>query len=89
MDKKIPNTSRFVKKSDYNAKISELENNRPSISGSLTTSALTAVESEIPDVSSFVKKTDYDTKTSELEKKITDHSHDKYITTPEFNKLTA
>ena len=23
-----------------------------------------------------------------LKKKITDHSHDKYITTPEFNKLT-
>ena len=28
-------------------------------------------------------------KISELEKKITDHKHDKYITIPEFNKLTA
>ena len=35
------------------------------------------------------KKTDYDKKISELEKKITDHSHEKYNTTPEFNKLTA
>ena len=35
------------------------------------------------------KKTDYNTKINEIEKKITDHSHDKYITTPEFNKLTA
>ena len=35
------------------------------------------------------KKTDYDTKVNEIEKKITDHSHDKYITTPEFNKLMA
>ena len=26
---------------------------------------------------------------SEIEKKITDHDHDKCITTPEFNKLTA
>ena len=26
---------------------------------------------------------------SELEKKITDHKHEKYIPTPEFNKLTA
>ena len=34
------------------------------------------------------KKTDYDTKVNGIEKKITDHSHDKYITTPEFNKLT-
>ena len=28
-------------------------------------------------------------KINEIEKKITDHNHDKYITTPEFNKLTA
>ena len=26
---------------------------------------------------------------SETEKKITDHDHNKYITTPEFNKLTS
>ena len=37
----------------------------------------------------LLKKTDYVTKVNEIEKKITDHSHDKYITTPEFNKLTA
>ena len=36
-----------------------------------------------------LKKTDYNTKISETEQKITDHNHDKYITTPEFNKLTA
>ena len=36
-----------------------------------------------------LKKTDYDTKINEIEKKITDHKHDKYIATPEFNKLTA
>ena len=35
------------------------------------------------------KKTEYDTKVSEIEKKVTDHDHDKYITTSEFNKLTA
>ena len=35
------------------------------------------------------KKTGYKTKISEIEKKITDHDHDKYITTPEFNKSTA
>ena len=36
-----------------------------------------------------LKKTDYNTKVNEIEKKITDHYHDKYITTPEFNKFTA
>ena len=50
---------------------------------------MTAVENKLPDVSSLVKKTDYNTSISEIEKKLTDHNHDKYITTPEFNKLTA
>ena len=35
------------------------------------------------------KKTDYNTKINEIEKKIRDHYHDRYITTPEFSKLTA
>ena len=36
------------------------------------------------------KKTDYNTKISEIENKITtDHDHDKYITTQEFNKLAS
>ena len=35
------------------------------------------------------KKTDYDTKISQTEKKFSDHNHDKYITTPEFNNLGA
>ena len=32
---------------------------------------------------------DNNTKIREIEKKITDHDHEKYITTPEFNKITA
>ena len=36
-----------------------------------------------------LKKTDYDTKISDIEKKITDHDHNNYITTPEFNTMTA
>ena len=36
-----------------------------------------------------MEKTNYDTKISDLEKKLTDHNHDKYITTPEFNTLVA
>ena len=43
----------------------------------------------MPSVSNLVKKTDYDTKVTEIEKKITDHNHNKYITTPEFNKLAT
>ena len=43
-----------------------------------------------PDTSDLVKKkTDYNAKINEIKNKIiTDHDHDKYITTQEFNKLT-
>ena len=56
-----------------------------------TTSALTAAKNKIPSVSNLVKKkkkNDYNTKINEIENKITDHNHDKYISTPEFNKFT-
>ena len=72
-----------------NAKITEIENKIPSITGLTSNTALTAVENKIPDVSSLVKKTDYDTKISEIEKNVSDHNHDKFITTPEFNILAA
>ena len=75
----------FVKKT----KLTELENNIPDISSLGTKTALTAVESKIPSVSSFVKKTDYDTNITESEKNLTDHNHDKYITTLELNTLVA
>ena len=79
----------LVKKTDYNAKITEIESKISSISSLAANFALTAVENKIPDVSSLVKKTIYDIKINELEKKLTDHNHDKYITTPEFNTLAA
>ena len=43
----------------------------------------------MPNVINLVKKTDYNAKINDIEKKITDHNHDKYITTPEFNKLMS
>ena len=49
---------------------------------------MTAIENKIPNVSNLAKQTDYETKISEIKKKFTNHNHDKYITTPEFNKLT-
>ena len=77
IDKKIPDVSDSVQKSA----LTTVENKIPDITGLATTSALTAVENKIPDGSSLVKKIDYDTKISDIEKKITDHNHDKYITT--------
>ena len=77
LEKKIPNVTDFVKK----AKLTELENKIPDVSSLATKTALTAVENQILDVSSLVKKTNYNTKITEIEKKLTDHNHDKYITT--------
>ena len=85
LEKKTPDTIGIVKKLDFDAKITELENKIPSISGLVANAALTAVENKIPDVSSLGKRRDYNTK---IERKLTDHNHDKYITTPEFNKFT-
>ena len=67
---------------DSNAKISKLENEIPSISGLVATSALNTVENKIPSVSNLVKKNGLWNKNSELEKKLADRKHDKYITTP-------
>ena len=77
--------SNLVKK----AKLTELKNKILDVSSLATKTALTAVENKIPSVSSLATKTDYDTKISEIEKKLTDHNHNKYITTPEFNTLAA
>ena len=37
----------------------------------------------------MVKKTNCNTKVTEIKKKLTNHDHDKYIGTQEFNKLAA
>ena len=47
------------------------------------------MENKIPSVSNLARKQNYDTKISEFEKKLTDHSHDKYMTTPEFSNLAT
>ena len=85
LEKKIPDMTDFLKKT----KLTDLENKIPDVITLGTKTALAAMENKIPSVSSLVKKTDYGTKISKLEKKLTDHSHDRYITTPESNTLAA
>ena len=85
LENKIPNMTEFIKK----AKLTELENKIPDISNLATKTALTAVENKIPSVSNLVKKTDYNTKVTEIENKLTNHNHDKYIDTSEFNNLAT
>ena len=46
----------LLRKTDYNAKITEIEGKIPSISGLGISAALTAVENKISNVSNLVKK---------------------------------
>ena len=61
----------------------------PSISGLYTSSVWITVENKTPSASNLVKKTDYNIKLSEFKKKTTDNKHDKYISTPEVNKVAS
>ena len=70
-------------------KLTELENKIPDISNLATKTTLTTVENKIPSVINLVKKSDYNTKITDIENKLNYHNHDKYIDTPEFNKLAA
>ena len=85
LEKKIPKVNVLVKRT----KLIELESKILDVSNLATKTALTAVKNKIPNVSNLVKKTDYNTKVTEIKNKLNNHNHDKYINTPEFNKLAA
>ena len=76
-------------KTNYNTKITELENKIPDISNLTTKTALSAIENKIPSVSNLVKKTDFNTKVTEIQNKLNNHNHDKYTDTSKFNKLAS
>ena len=75
----------LLKKTDYNTKVTEIEDKIPDISSLATKTALTTVENKTSSVSNLVKKADYDTKVTEIENKLNNHNRDTYIDTPEFN----
>ena len=70
VDKKIPDVSDFVNKTDFNAKITEVEVKIPNITGLTASSALIAVENNISDVSSLVKKQNMTQKYQILKRKL-------------------
>ena len=85
-----PSITNLANNASLNTKINAVKGEIRNSNNLATTTAPIAVEKKTPDVSNLVKKTDYNTKISENENKtITDHDHDKYITTQEFSKLTS
>ena len=86
----MPDITNLATNASLNAEINEVKGEIPDITNLATTTALTVVEIKLPNVSNLFKKTYYNTKIIGIENKITnDLDHDKYITTQEFNKLTA
>ena len=77
----------LLKKTDYNTKITELENKIANINNLATKTALTTLENKIPSTINLVKNTDYDTKITEIQNKLTDHKYDEYVDTSKFNTL--
>ena len=100
---KILDITKLATNTTIKAKINEVKNEISSITKLATTTALNAKTNEVkkknPNITSYFycscwcgnlfKKTDYNTNINETENKITDHYHDKYIATQEFNKLAA
>ena len=72
-------TSGLVKRTDYNAKIKDIEEKVPDITNLATTAALTAAEDKNLQFSDLAKKEGYDAKISETEiKYFTTYDHNKF-----------
>ena len=82
---KTPSVNKLVTKADFNTKVTEIKGKIPDITDLATKTASNAGENKIPSVSNLVKKL----KIIEIEKKINDHNQNEYVTTQEFNILTA
>ena len=76
---KSPDTCGIVKKTDFNAKKTEIEGKIPSVTGLSTTAALNTDEKKIPKISNLVKNTDYYAKILNIKSK--------YLTTSDYNKF--
>ena len=87
IEDKIPDIINLATNTTLKAKTNEVKNKIPSITNSATTAALNAkinyVKNKIPNITNLATTTAL----TAVENEIPDHS--KYITTPEFNKLTA
>ena len=59
-------TSKLVNKTDYDAKIKDIEDKIPSITNSATTTALPDVKNKIPNINTLVKEADYDAKIKKI-----------------------
>ena len=87
IEDKIPDVTNIVTITTLNAKINEAKNEILSITNLATSTALNAKIKEVKNKMPNITNLTTTTVLTAVENKIPHHS--KYITTPEFNKLTA
>ena len=84
---KIPDITNLATNATLNSRIKEVRNEMPKITNLATSTALNdkinEVENKIPNITNLATTT----AVTAVENKIPEHS--KYVTTPEFNKITA
>ena len=77
----------MIKKTDFNAKITEVEDKIPSITVLATNSALTDIENKIPDNNTLVKKTDFDAGLKKICGRVTSNKSKHLLVENELKKL--
>ena len=81
-------TSKLINKTDYNAKIKNIEDKIPNITGLATTPAFTVVENNIPNVSNLVKKQIMMQKYETLKKYFTNFDYNRFTNDILHTKIT-
>ena len=87
IEDKIPDITNLATNTTLNAKTNEIKNEIPSITNLATTAALNTKINEVKNKKPNITNLATDTVLTAVEHKVPDNN--KYITTPEFNKLTA
>ena len=87
IEDKIPDNTDLATNTTLNAKINKIKNEIPRITNLLTNASLNVKMNEVKNKIPNIANSATNTALTVVENKIPDHS--KYITTPEFNKLTA
>ena len=87
VDKKYLVLVAWLKETDFNAKIIEVEDKISIITGLATNSTLTTVANKIPDISSLVKNTDYDAKLKTISDRVASNKTKHLLVENELKKL--
>ena len=87
VENKIPNVTSFVKKTDFDSKITEVEGKIPNISGLATNLSSTAVENKIPDITSLITKPDFDAKLKKISDRFTNNKSKDLLLDNELKRL--